>query len=116
MNQPYRVQRILVPIDGSEFSRYAAEVAVRLAQTYGSELLFLHVVDNQVVEALAHREVLKPLLAHLAARHRLSIDAVASPVTLRAKMLVAFLGLTVFACGLSFFWSFVEYKRLAGAP
>jgi signal transduction histidine kinase len=66
-------------------------------------------------EALAHREVLKPLLAHLAARHRLSIDAVASPVTLRAKMLVAFLGLTVFACGLSFFWSFVEYKRLATA-
>ncbi|MBI5479184.1 MAG: HAMP domain-containing protein [Deltaproteobacteria bacterium] len=64
-------------------------------------------------EALAHREVLKPLLAHLAARHRLSIDAVSSPVTLRAKMLAAFLGLTVFACGLSFFWSFVEYKRLA---
>jgi signal transduction histidine kinase len=65
-------------------------------------------------EALAHREVLRPLLAHLAARHRLPIESVASPVTLRAKMLFAFLGLTIFACGLSFFWSFVEYKRLAG--
>ncbi len=54
MNEPYRVARILVPIDGSEFSRYAAEVAVRLAVAYGSELLFLHVVDNQVVDALAH--------------------------------------------------------------
>ncbi|HEY3355852.1 MAG TPA: ATP-binding protein [Polyangia bacterium] len=64
-------------------------------------------------EALGHREILKPLLTHVAARHRLPIDTVASPFTLRAKMLWAFLGLTVFACGLSFFWSFVEYKRLA---
>jgi signal transduction histidine kinase len=64
-------------------------------------------------EALRHREILKPLLTHLAARHRLPIDTVTSPLTLRAKMLWAFLGLTVFACGLSFFWSFIEYKRLA---
>jgi signal transduction histidine kinase len=64
-------------------------------------------------EVLAHREVLKPLLSHLASRHRLAIESVASPLTLRSKMLGAFLGLTVFACGLSFFWSFVEYKRLA---
>ncbi len=56
MNQVYRARRILVPVDGSEFSRYAAEEAVRLAQTYGSELIFLHVVDSQVVEALAQRE------------------------------------------------------------
>jgi signal transduction histidine kinase len=64
-------------------------------------------------EALRHREILKPLLTHLAARHRLPIDTLTSGLTLRAKMLSAFLGLTVFACGLSFFWSFVEYKTLA---
>ncbi len=56
MNQVYRARRILVPVDGSEFSRYAAEEAVRLAQTYGSELIFLHVVDSQVVDALVQRE------------------------------------------------------------
>lgn len=56
MNLPFLVRRILVPIDGSEFSRYAAEVAVRLAHTYGAQLLFLHVVDEQVVDALAQRE------------------------------------------------------------
>ena len=56
MNQPYRARRILVPVDGSEFSRYAAEHAVRLARTHGSELIFLHVVDSQVVDALAQRE------------------------------------------------------------
>jgi nucleotide-binding universal stress UspA family protein len=56
MNQAYCARRILVPVDGSEFSRYAAEEAVRLAQTHGSEIIFLHVVDSQVVDALAHRE------------------------------------------------------------
>jgi nucleotide-binding universal stress UspA family protein len=56
MNQSYHARRILVPVDGSEFSRYAAEEAIRMAQTYGSEVIFLHVVDREVVEALAQRE------------------------------------------------------------
>ncbi len=54
MNDPIHIARILVPIDGSEFSRYAAEHAVRIAQAYASELLFLHVVDDQIVGQLAH--------------------------------------------------------------
>jgi nucleotide-binding universal stress UspA family protein len=54
MNDSIRIARILVPVDGSEFSRYAAEHAVRIAQAYASELVFLHVVDDQIVAQLAH--------------------------------------------------------------
>jgi nucleotide-binding universal stress UspA family protein len=54
MNAAIRIARILVPVDGSEFSRYAAEHAIRIAQAYASELVFLHVVDEQIVGQLAH--------------------------------------------------------------
>jgi nucleotide-binding universal stress UspA family protein len=56
MSDSIRLDRILVPTDGSEFSRYAAEHAVRLAQEYGAEVVFLHVVDDQIVGQLAHWE------------------------------------------------------------
>jgi nucleotide-binding universal stress UspA family protein len=55
MHDAYPIRRILVPVDGSECSRYAAEHAVRLAQVHGAELLFLNVVDQQVVEEVAQR-------------------------------------------------------------
>jgi nucleotide-binding universal stress UspA family protein len=62
MTDAYHVTRILVPVDGSEFSRYAAEHAVRLAHALGPalaptqpQLIFLHVVDSQVVEQLAQQ-------------------------------------------------------------
>ena len=56
MTDAYQISRVLVPVDGSEFSRYAAEHGVRLAQTHGAETIFLHVVDSEVVEQLAQRE------------------------------------------------------------
>ena len=68
MNDSIRLDRILVPIDGSEFSRYAAEHAVRLAQEYGAEVVFLHVVDDQIVGQLAHWE---PQAGEPLARERL---------------------------------------------
>ncbi len=58
MTSQYRVRRLLVPVDGSEFSRHAAEHAVRLAQAHGAEVLFLHVVDQQVRADLAEPETL----------------------------------------------------------
>jgi nucleotide-binding universal stress UspA family protein len=51
--QPYVIDRILVPVDGSACSRHAAERAVRLAGAHDAEVVFLHVVDAQVVEQLA---------------------------------------------------------------
>jgi len=82
-------------------------------------------------EVLWHRATLRPVLAHLASRHRPSVaglDPIASatsisgvtgsagartPFSLRSKMLGGFGSLTIFACGLSLFWSFVQYKTLA---
>jgi signal transduction histidine kinase len=99
---------VLLGIEGVLFFDLDRETAILIAGTAA-----FATIGVALYEALGHREILKPLLTHLAARHRLPIDTVASPLTLRAKMLWAFLGLTVFACGLSFFWSFVEYRALA---
>lgn len=52
MADPLRLDRVLVPLDGSEFSRFAAEYAVRLAMGRDAEVVFLHVVDPAVVAAL----------------------------------------------------------------
>jgi signal transduction histidine kinase len=64
-------------------------------------------------EALWHRASLRPLLQHLAARHRLQVGEVPPRLGLRAKMLGGFGGLMVFACGLSMLWSFVQYRVFA---
>jgi signal transduction histidine kinase len=64
-------------------------------------------------EALWHRVTMRPLLTLIAARHRPSPETVRTPLSLRAKMLGGFGLLTVFACGLSLFWSFMQYKTLA---
>ena len=56
MTDPLQISRILVPVDGSDCSRHAAELAMRLAHAYGAELILLHAVDAQVVEELAQRE------------------------------------------------------------
>lgn len=53
MTDHLHIARILVPIDGSEFSRYAALHAVRFAQAFAAEVVFLHVVDDQIVTQLA---------------------------------------------------------------
>jgi len=55
MTEPYQVRRVLVPVDGSEFSRFAAQYAVRLAAAQGSDVVFLHVIDREIVSALTQR-------------------------------------------------------------
>ncbi len=46
-----QVQRILVPIDFSEHSKHALQYAVSFAKQFGSELLLIHVVEQQVYPA-----------------------------------------------------------------
>jgi signal transduction histidine kinase len=70
-------------------------------------------VGAALYEVLWHRITMRPLLAHLAARHRPAPDSVRTPLSLRTKMLTSFGVLTFFACGLSLFLSFVQYKTLA---
>jgi len=60
MKVAIRIARILVPVDGSEYSRHAAQHAVRIAQAYGAEVVFLHVVDDQLVSQLADLEANGP--------------------------------------------------------
>ena len=55
MNRFYRLEHILVPVDGSEYSHYAAQHAVRIAQAHDADVIFLHVVDEQVVADLAQQ-------------------------------------------------------------
>ena len=42
-------KHILLPVDGSELSEYAANEGVRLAHTLGSEITFIYVVDISLV-------------------------------------------------------------------
>jgi signal transduction histidine kinase len=70
-------------------------------------------VGLALYEALWHRATMRPLLTHLAARHRPSPELARTPLSLRSKMMVGFGVLTVTACGLSLFWSFTQYKQLA---
>jgi nucleotide-binding universal stress UspA family protein len=51
-----RLERILVPVDGSPYSRYATELAVRIGHAYAAEIVLLHVVDDQLVAHLAPLE------------------------------------------------------------
>jgi len=51
-------------------------------------------------EILLLRDVLRPLLAQLGARHRLPVDEVRAPITLRTKLVLFFSSVTVFTSGL----------------
>lgn len=41
-----KISKILVPIDGSELSRRAADYAIFLSSKLGTELCIIHVLDN----------------------------------------------------------------------
>ncbi len=66
-----------------------------------------------IYETLGHREVLAPLLAHLSARYRIPVRAIAPALSLRGKLLLSFGGVVVLACGMALLWGFVQYKNLA---
>jgi signal transduction histidine kinase len=64
-------------------------------------------------EAFWHRATLRPVLAELAANHRLDIAEVRSPLSVRVKMFGGFGLVLFFACAISIFWSFVQVRNLA---
>jgi len=45
-------EKILVAVDGSKQSSNAAQLAARLAETQGGELVVLHVMDRMVIEEM----------------------------------------------------------------
>jgi len=64
-------------------------------------------------EAFWHRSTLRPVLAELAATHRLDIAEIRSPLSVRVKMFGGFGLVLFFACAISIFWSFVQVRNLA---
>jgi signal transduction histidine kinase len=66
-----------------------------------------------IYEQLWHREVLRPLLAHLTQRYRVPVRSIAPSLSLRSKLILSFGGVVLLACGMALLWGFVQYKRLA---
>jgi len=54
---PFKLQKILVPIDFSNLSKDALPYAVLLAGHYGAELLLLHIVEMFPIDSLLGREL-----------------------------------------------------------
>jgi signal transduction histidine kinase len=70
-------------------------------------------VGAALYEAIWHRDTIRPLLVHISVMHRLPVGEVRAALSLRTKLLISFGGLVLFACGLSLFWGFIQYKTLA---
>ncbi len=70
-------------------------------------------VGAALYEAIWLRDTMRPLLLHLQVRPNARVRDIRSPLSLRVKLLISFGGLVLFACGLSLFWGFIQYKTLA---
>ena len=70
-------------------------------------------IAGAIYEQLWHREVLRPLLAHLTQRYRVPVRSIAPSLSLRSKLLLSFGGVVLLACGMAMLWGFVQYKNLA---
>jgi signal transduction histidine kinase len=65
-----------------------------------------------IYEQLWHRDVLRPLLAHLTQRYRVPVRSIAPSLSLRSKLMLSFGGVVLLACGMALLWGFVQYKNL----
>ncbi|MBD3182511.1 hypothetical protein GF312_09480 [Candidatus Poribacteria bacterium] len=57
---PELFNKILLPVSGSEESMKAADFAINLAKTHGSQIIALHVIDTSVVRQLARHSGKSP--------------------------------------------------------
>ncbi|MBP9203193.1 MAG: HAMP domain-containing protein [Kofleriaceae bacterium] len=70
-------------------------------------------VAGAIYASLWHREILRPMLAHLAQRYRVPVRGIAPTLSLRSKLLLAFGGVVLLACGMAMVWGFLQYKNQA---
>jgi signal transduction histidine kinase len=68
-------------------------------------------IAGAIYATLWHREVLRPLLAHLSQRYRVPVRVIAPSLSLRSKLLLAFGGVVLLACGMALVWGFLQYKN-----
>lgn len=73
---------------------------------------FILAVAGAIYEQLWHRDVLRPLLAHLTQRYRVPVRNIAPSLSLRSKLMLSFGGVVLLACGMALLWGFLQYKRL----
>ncbi len=73
---------------------------------------FVLAVAGAIYEQLWHRDVLRPLLAHLTQRYRVPVRNIAPSLSLRSKLMLSFGGVVLLACGMALLWGFLQYKRL----
>ncbi|HEY1812132.1 MAG TPA: ATP-binding protein [Kofleriaceae bacterium] len=69
-------------------------------------------VAGSIYEQLWHRDVLRPLLAHLTQRYRVPVRSIGPSLSLRSKLMLSFGGVVLLACGMALLWGFVQYKNL----
>jgi len=86
---------VAVALIGRRLCGFDAGTAGRLL---GASALIL--LAMALYETLLLRDVLRPLLAQLGARHRLPVDEVRAPITLRTKLVFFFSSVTAFTSGL----------------
>jgi signal transduction histidine kinase len=86
---------VAVVIAGRQFVGFDGSTAGRLLGASGLILLAM-----ALYETLLLRDVLRPLLAQLGARHRLPIPEIRAPVTLRTKLVIFLGSVTVVSSGL----------------
>jgi signal transduction histidine kinase len=86
---------VAVVVVGRRLCGFDAPTAGRLL---GSSALIL--LAAALYETLFLRDVLRPLLSQIGARHRLPIAEIRAPITLRVKLVLFFTSVTVFAAGL----------------
>ena len=76
---------------------WAASTPRRRAACWARAALML--LAMALYETLLLRDVLRPLLGQLGARHRLPVAEIRAPITLRAKLVLFFSSVTVFTVG-----------------
>ena len=69
-------------------------------------------IAGSIYEQLWHRDVLRPLLAHLTQRYRVPVRSIAPSLSLRSKLMLSFGGVVLLACGMALLWGFVQYTHL----
>ena len=86
---------VAVVVVGRRLCGFDASTAGRLLGASGLMLLAM-----ALYETLLLRDVLRPLLGQLGARHRLPVNEIRAPITLRAKLILFFSSVTIFTSGL----------------
>ena len=115
---PYRLAMLtvavwlVIAVVGALVARYHLGFDLDDAIILSVAMLVLAVAGS-IYEQLWHRDVLRPLLAHLTHRYRVPVRAIAPSLSLRSKLLLSFGGVVLLACGMALLWGFVQYKNLA---